>query len=296
MKTDGRFLVTVVIACSIILETPPAASKHVGGIINESQQNFVFVSRFVFQPDEYGELVFTFVYPLSQCCYQLLIFNDHVTQWPYIRQHEDTLSCIEKRSLLDGSYKTTVNLSEASHCKINTHNEQELFCFGKQTFEHADERWWYLTVANCDGKGIHSLRFNINMTNGRRALDKQFSADERYILETDAVFLGIYCITCVALCHFKNQLRRRRLLHNTYQLFAWSCYIQTLSIFLQVVALMEYATNGIGLPNLKIIGEVVSSCSSVIFVLLLILVAKGYTVTRLVSKRMKRLYLNRFHL
>ncbi|XP_071948626.1 transmembrane protein 145-like [Antedon mediterranea] len=264
----------------IIFGTQSTVSKHVSGTINEKQQNFVFLSRFVFQPNEYGELVFNFHYPLSECCYQFLIFNDDVTQWPFIRKHEDTLTCLEKQGLLDGSFRNTVNLSQPTNCKINSDNEQELFCFGQHTFEHSDERWWYLTIANCKANGILNLHYNINMTNGHRLIDRHFSADERHILETNVVFLGLYCVILFSLCRFKSVMHQRRLLHASYQVFCWSCYIQTLSIFLQAVALIEYATNGIGLPNLEMIGEILSSCSSITFVLLLILVAKGYTVTR----------------
>ena len=43
---------------------------------------------------------------------------------------------------------------------------------------------------------------------------------------------------------------------------------------------LTYAINGVGLIRTKLVGRVMESVAEILFVLLLILLAKGYTVTR----------------
>jgi uncharacterized membrane protein len=46
------------------------------------------------------------------------------------------------------------------------------------------------------------------------------------------------------------------------------------------MAYLSYAVNGYGMPGAKLLGRVLESASEISFLLLLILLAKGYTVTR----------------
>ncbi|XP_033104911.1 transmembrane protein 145-like [Anneissia japonica] len=177
----------------------------------------------------------------------MLIFNDEPGQWPYMRKHEDQL---------------------------------EFYCHGTRDFDVIDERWWYIAIAHCGGDGITNFKYNINMTNGKTAFDNHFSADERYILQTDIVFLGIYLMICGCLLKFRNLMIEQRMLNVTYRLFSYSCYLQTISLLFQTIAYGMFAYDGTGVERLRKLGEMISSTSTLLFVLLLILVAKGYTVTR----------------
>ena len=46
----------------------------------------------------------------------------------------------------------------------------------------------------------------------------------------------------------------------------------------------SYGMNGYGSPNAKLTGRVLESAGEIVFLLLLLLLAKGYTVTRLVNR------------
>lgn len=55
---------------------------------------------------------------------------------------------------------------------------------------------------------------------------------------------------------------------------------QNLGVFLRATNYLVYAFDGEGLPRAETNGRVLEAASEIAFLLLLILVAKGYTVTR----------------
>jgi hypothetical protein len=56
--------------------------------------------------------------------------------------------------------------------------------------------------------------------------------------------------------------------------------LQTFGILLLVMAYISYGVNGYGMPGGKLLGRILESASEISFLLLLILLAKGYTVSR----------------
>ncbi|XP_071953646.1 transmembrane protein 145-like [Antedon mediterranea] len=277
MKIFFAFLVFILLSLTLM-----TSAKKINGIV-DSTEDFVFLTRFVFQPDEYGEMDYTFTYPATECCYQMLIFNDEPGQWPFVREHENELNCLERKELIPSYYNGKVTLSTSQNCELRMNNntrQEEFFCHGKRHFDVIDERWWYIVIANCGGDGIKDFKYNIHLINGKTAFDNEFSADERYILQTDIAFLVLYFVVCFWLCYYRKFMIQRRMFNLTYRLFCYSCCLQTISLLFQTSALAKYATNGVGLEGLRTFGEIISSTSILLFVLLLILIAKGYTVTR----------------
>ena len=51
------------------------------------------------------------------------------------------------------------------------------------------------------------------------------------------------------------ELKARQLLHSTYKLFAASVYLQEMGIFLQGIAYVRYAIDGIGINSIRNLGE-----------------------------------------
>ena len=146
------------------------------------------------------------------------------------------------------------------------------------------------------------------MTNGARndLLHYHFSADEFYIMPVLIVAtlcqFGIVFVTI----WFAINLKARQLYHNTYKIllaavflhvssndrysFSWMAQrdnhhsrpllFQSIGVTLLMFHYLTYAINGVGLIRTKLVGRVMESIAEILFVLLLILLAKGYTVTR----------------
>ncbi|KAH6930250.1 hypothetical protein HPB50_012262 [Hyalomma asiaticum] len=169
-------------------------------------------------------------------------------------------SCSQKEAVLNVANGQIVNLTdrfEWSKCDIV---DDVYRCRDKRRFKSARERWWFIAISNCNasqGKSGLYLEYMLELYNDDSNFwYKHFSADE-------------FCV-----------LFSRSYLHTTYKMFMVSVLCQLLSLLCLVTYYAMYADDGVGIPQLKLLGRILSSSSTLVFLLLLILVAKGYTVTR----------------
>lgn len=80
-------------------------------------------------------------------------------------------------------------------------------------------------------------------------------------------------------------LRSRHLLHATYKMYMMSLALQFVALILLTTYYSLYARDGYSIEGLKMAGKSLEAVSTLVFLLLLILLAKGYTVTRARLKR-----------
>ncbi|XP_058116486.1 uncharacterized protein LOC131285483 [Anopheles ziemanni] len=154
-------------------------------------------------------------------------------------------------------------------------------CSNFGSFTSSRERWWYIAIANCDGSGRGlDVKYRFRMTNGPPGdfWHEHFSADEMYIppiLMTESIS---YSMLLLAVFICAVELKARHLYHCTYRLFTLSVLLQWFGVLLLSVTWTKYAVSGIGpFPNF---GGIFTSASEITFLLLLLLMAKGYTITR----------------
>lgn len=144
------------------------------------------------------------------------------------------------------------------------------------------ERWWFIAVANCNStSGLH-LKYRILMTNGDpdNKWFYHFSADEFYILQMDIAYLVLFTSLVILTVIFGVVLRSRQLLHTTYKMYVVSICLETVALLFAVIANGRYMQDGVGLSGSRLFSEVLDTVSTLVFQLLLILLAKGFTVTR----------------
>ncbi|XP_047542549.1 transmembrane protein 145-like [Vanessa atalanta] len=155
-------------------------------------------------------------------------------------------------------------------------------CHNSRRFRSARERWWFIGISNCDNPKGLDVRYKFLMTNGPSGdfWHEHFSADEFYVLPILLSYTFAYVIVMVAVVMCSVELKCRHLLHTTYKLFLVSLVAQHCGIALQTLANIRYAYNGIGSASAKITGQFLGGVSETMFLLLLILMAKGYTITR----------------
>ncbi|XP_067950354.1 transmembrane protein 145-like [Watersipora subatra] len=109
---------------------------------------------------------------------------------------------------------------------------------------------------------------------------KHYSADEFYILqETIAFFLAYMFLLCLSL-YVAYSLHIRQLYHTTFKLYLASLCVEYLALIAQLIYWVDYGYSGIPIANWKNLGRFLDFASQVIFVILLILMGKGYTITR----------------
>ncbi|XP_059423874.1 transmembrane protein 145-like [Carassius carassius] len=279
---------------SSILCVGSVLGKYVRGIVN-TKEDWVFLTRFCFLTD-FGRLNFKFRYPKSRCCQNILLYFDESSQWPAVYKRPDK-DCYQKESVLRPENNQVINLTTRytwSGCMVEGEgNEEMLSCVGGRSFRSVRERWWYIALSKCGMKRLSSafghlqkagdglqLEYEMTLTNGQSFWTQHFSADEFGILETDITFLVIFATVFTLSCYFAYNLKGRQLLHTTYKMFMTAAGVEVLSLLFFCIYWGVYARDGVGNGSLKILGKLLFSVSFLIFLLMLILLGKGFTVTR----------------
>uniref|UniRef100_A0A8C5CGX4 Transmembrane protein 145 n=1 Tax=Gadus morhua TaxID=8049 RepID=A0A8C5CGX4_GADMO len=248
-------------------------------------QDWVFLTRFCFLTTE-GRLDFRFRYSKvrggwrSRCCQNILLYFDDSSQWPAVYKKPDK-NCYQKEEVLRPENNQVINLTTRytwSGC-VEDGDEEVLSCVGGRSFRSVRERWWYIALSKCGGEGLQ-LEYEMKLTNGQSFWTKHFSADEFGILETDITFLVIFSLVFLLSCYFAYNLKGRQLFHTTYKMFMTAAGVEVLSLVFHCIYWDLYAHDGIGNGSLKLMGKLLFSVSFLVFLLMLILLGKGFTVTR----------------
>ncbi|XP_053690381.1 transmembrane protein 145-like [Sabethes cyaneus] len=153
-------------------------------------------------------------------------------------------------------------------------------CANHGTFTSSRQRWWYIAIANCGSNKGLDVVYRFRMTNGPLGdfWHEHFSADEMYIPPILLVESICYTLLLLAVFLCAIELKTRHLYHCTYRLFALSVLLQWFGILLLSVTWAKYAVSGVG--PFTSFGGFFTSASEITFLLLLLLMAKGYTITR----------------
>ncbi|XP_033053548.1 transmembrane protein 145 isoform X4 [Trachypithecus francoisi] len=265
----------------LLLSLPPRArAKYVRGNLS-SKEDWVFLTRFCFLSD-YGRLDFRFRYPEAKCCQNILLYFDDPSQWPAVYKAGDK-DCLAKESVIRPENNQVINLTTQyawSGCQVvSEEGTHYLSCSSGRSFRSVRERWWYIALSKCGGDGLQ-LEYEMVLTNGKSFWTRHFSADEFGILETDVTFLLIFILIFFLSCYFGYLLKGRQLLHTTYKMFMAAAGVEVLSLLFFCIYWGQYATDGIGNESVKILAKLLFSSSFLIFLLMLILLGKGFTVTR----------------
>ncbi|XP_072776887.1 transmembrane protein 145 isoform X3 [Taeniopygia guttata] len=264
----------------LLLLPARAAPKYVRGRIS-TKEDWVFLTRFCFLSD-FGRLDFHFRYPEAKCCQNILLYFDDPSQWPavYRRGGKD---CLAKESVIRPENNQVINLTTQyawSGCQVLPGvSGRVLSCSSGRSFRSVRERWWYVALSKCGGGGLE-LEYEMVLTNGDSFWTRHFSADEFGILETDITFLLIFILIFLLSCYCGYQLKGRQLLHTTYKMFMAAAGLEVLSLLLSCVYWGQYGCDGVGHGPLKLLGKLLFSISFLIFLLMLILLGKGFSVTR----------------
>ncbi|XP_077985454.1 transmembrane protein 145-like isoform X2 [Glandiceps talaboti] len=265
-------------------------SKVIQGTLN-TKEDWEFLARFCFLSD-IGRLRFHFEYPVTYEVENILLYYDEPDQWEAV--YKTDTDCSEKEGVLKIENNQIINLTDKfpwSGCaKKNIQQDDELYeysdngeiydCKGGRSFKSVRERWWYIAVSNClTDKGL-ILRHDMSLTNGETYWTEQFSCDEFYILQTNITFICLFTLIFFLSVYVAMMLKERQMLHTTYKMYMFSIVFYVLCLFFLCIYYGDYGHTGIGVTGLKTTGRVFQSISNLTFLLLLILLAKGFTVTR----------------
>ncbi|KAH8290905.1 hypothetical protein KR054_007041, partial [Drosophila jambulina] len=166
----------------------------------------------------------------------------------------------------------------------------------------AEPRFWYLSLVACyqnqttcqwhaheslprlsnqSSKLLNTLNYDIHLVNihpnhsAAHPLTYQYSYDQQNLLEMYLIFLLVYIVLLPMQIY---AVRRQK--HPVTKLFTLSLLSEFVSLALITAHLIHYAANGVGEPRLQAAGDVLDILSRTSFMLILLLLAKGWAVTR----------------
>lgn len=206
-----------------------------------------------------------------------ILFDTHINRTHKIKRSTFvSYESYKRRRLTSDSNQKLQNNQKPSNEKL------VISCHNSRRFRSARERWWFIAISNCDSDKGLNIRYKFLMTNGGDGdfWHEHFSADEFYVLPVLLAYTFAYILVMIAVVLCSVELKSRHLLHSTYKLFLVSIVFQHLGVLMESLAYIKYAANGIGSPNAVVVGQFFCGVSEMSFVLLLVLMGKGYTITR----------------
>ncbi|XP_025100741.1 transmembrane protein 145-like isoform X1 [Pomacea canaliculata] len=265
--------------------------RWIEGNIETQTSNWEFIARFCFL-SKLGSLSYTFEYPVSYGTQEILLYFDEPGQWESV--YRSNKNCSARRSVLSLENNQVIALntsntaiSRFSGCTVATTNGQAFYsCSGIRTFRSMRERWWYIVVARCDEPldKVQGLKFyyKLHLTNGEENefLQYEYSADEFYIFPEDMAYLVAYIIMMALSIVCAVILRNRQLFHSSYKLYMASLSLWLSGLILLCIAWGRYGQYGWQEKPTEVTGRIFQAASTIIFILMVILMAKGYTITR----------------
>jgi hypothetical protein len=187
---------------------------------------------------------------------------------------------------------TQVNAVDA-YTNLPLDNSAKLRIYGggwvevvRTTFYVGDRaRFFYVAGANCDRlcststcNGDMDISYEIEFTNGFNWYSKHFSADEIGVLETSIAFLVLYVL--LGACYFltRKELKKLRKHHHTVKMLGSAIILAFFSHGFFFLHYIWYSSDGVGNVLFLFLARILQLSSETTFLVLLVLIAKGWTI------------------
>jgi len=255
MKILGfiNFLIIFLLFCEI------SVSKVQKGDIF-SNQNWLFLSKFCFDTEGLGNLTWK-INLISSKEIALYFYDDVPQSWPETYEHKDSLTCQQKTERAIGNQLI-----------INETLQYEEF------IDLIRPHFWFVAIADCNSKNLE-FYYEIEFINGGGPWSRQFSFDEQGVPQMYLVFWLVFTLGFAIHLRGVWTLHKGAAFHPIVQLLTLSIGIETISTFCFFIHFMVYKSDGIGSPGLRGLGEILGMVSQLIFMLLLVLLAKGWAIS-----------------
>eukprot|EP00519_Triparma_laevis_P010344 CAMPEP_0182498606 /NCGR_PEP_ID=MMETSP1321-20130603/6759_1 /TAXON_ID=91990 /ORGANISM="Bolidomonas sp., Strain RCC1657" /LENGTH=929 /DNA_ID=CAMNT_0024702689 /DNA_START=95 /DNA_END=2881 /DNA_ORIENTATION=+ len=233
--------------------------------------------------------------------------NDAGSNWPEVHiAPASEMNCAERQS---GATKT-LNLWKTNVCQTMT-NPCEVFkpypwannanpAIGQNlvtvdrsfSFKSKVPQWMYVVISNCDDEcdeetcesiyGCHcQSTVDIDYSFKFIQADKShFSADESGVLPCTQAYFAFQCLNLLFIIIIRGKLMHRRKYHWTVHMLAISIFIHLVALLLAMIHYSMYDADGVGDPILLEISAYLNIACETLFIALLILLAKGWTIVR----------------
>ncbi|EGC34910.1 hypothetical protein DICPUDRAFT_34248 [Dictyostelium purpureum] len=141
--------------------------------------------------------------------------------------------------------------------------------------------FWYVVATNCAENGqVGTVDFTLTFLNGGSGWNTQFSYEEQGLealyLVYFFVFLGLFGYTVFT----TYKLHKNNSLHPMIMILGAVVTLEFLSVFVLLCQYGSYSHNGVGGKGAEGFGQLLDLAAQLAFILLLILISKGWAISR----------------
>jgi len=224
-------------------------------------ENWVFLAKFAFDTNGPGNITYQ-IWQEVNATQQVTIalYDDESTSWPDV--YDSSLTCQEK-------------LEKAKWVLYLTNGKVEYI----PVHDIVQPHFWYLAAGNCAATKL-DLRYLVWFENSGGWWTRQISFDDQGLPEMYLVFTLLYLFLVVI--HFigVRTLIQRQFYHPVIRLMSSALICEAFACLFFFLHWAIYADNGIGAPGLHGLAEILDITSTLLFFLLLILMASGFTISK----------------
>jgi hypothetical protein len=291
MCPSRRSLVcTGLLALACIVSTLVQAEVDRGTAVGKD--GFAFGSKFCFMnqpvPNVIGTADIHLSVPvigpssLNYSEFMIVVYDDEAEFWPQVLEHWDDWTCQQKVDVAKtfSTYPACV-AGETEGCwSLSEDGSSHRLKVSNQPHTVTRPRFWYYAFAHCRG-GLTDLDYHFHFTQyGESEWNRELGQN---IAGLNSLYLSMFFVFVLLLViHARGtyQLAKEiQYVHPLLKLFWIVLIIQLVSIFSSLIHFGVFSRDGRGAPALMKLGVITSIIARAFFILLLLLVAKGWTIS-----------------
>eukprot|EP01114_Cavostelium_apophysatum_P022807 TRINITY_DN837_c0_g1_i1.p1 TRINITY_DN837_c0_g1~~TRINITY_DN837_c0_g1_i1.p1 ORF type:complete len:434 (+),score=67.60 TRINITY_DN837_c0_g1_i1:118-1419(+) len=265
-----RASLVLALLCAIALIAVSQAKVHNGKVTLDTDNRWVPLSYFWFNGERNKtKTVFFDIHKLDAgdlSGLTLLLYDDQnpnngTEPWKYVWKHHKSMSCEE----LTKAAKQPVLPVKQMNDTIRI-NEGRI---------HP----WYVAITDCSGTK-HEIEYTITFHNPPGKWTEQFSVDEQGYFGLFLSFFIFFLFLVPVHLFFVFSLRRTGSYILLVKVFTAVVVLYAVGNMCNFIHYTNYAHNGHGAPGLRIFGQILDNVAQVLFILIVIVIAKGLYVSR----------------
>eukprot|EP00386_Alphamonas_edax_P007647 GDKI01025454.1.p1 GENE.GDKI01025454.1~~GDKI01025454.1.p1 ORF type:complete len:527 (-),score=125.12 GDKI01025454.1:95-1597(-) len=199
----------------------------------------------------------------------LMVYDDEPDHWEKAWPEWDSSTCTQKNSTV--SSVRAADLLSHDFTYSNTITIRQ----------HLRPRWWFFTVVACGIEMHEDIHWEIHAVNPRQGWQLEYSIDHLDMLPLYIVWVVVSLACTAAIFVMINARKHEDILTDfpLFKLFLVAFMLNGLAFFLGFLHYAVYASNGLGLSMLEFYANVCNIFGRSSIIMLVMLIAKGWTIT-----------------
>jgi len=199
--------------------------------------------------------------------YSLVMYDDQPNSWDKI--YDKGLTCEQK---ISNFTRLVLPLSIKAHA-TSTHTIT--------IHQHIRPRWWWLYLANCDDEKAPDLDFEVHFKQNTTAwLEVEVGSNDQGLAVMYSVYLGVYLLLFGLQLYAYYVYTIQQYIHQVIKLLTATMGLQLFSVIFRWTDWIIFTESGEHEIFFPIIASLCEILASTVFLLLLLVLAQGWTVSR----------------